>query len=120
MSKDNFGIDPKDLKKQEESEAKVNRDEKLRLNDMRKVLSTPEGRRQYWHLLSKSGVFTASFSLNSVQTAYNEGMRSVGITVLAEIMTAKPEAFYAMYTEEMSKKKSEEHKKELNDEESLS
>ena len=47
MAKDplaTFGIPEKDIKKQDEAKAEFDRKEKLRLNDMRKILSIPEGR----------------------------------------------------------------------------
>jgi hypothetical protein len=108
-------LDPKDVKKQEEAEAKFNRERKLRISDLRKILSTPEGRRFVWNELSRTKVFAPSFSLNSSQTSYNEGERSVGIALLADVMEAKPEAFYQSYCKANSKEKAVKTQEESND-----
>lgn len=116
MSEDVFGLDEKEVKKQKEAQQKFDREKKLRINDLRKVLSTPEGRRTIWNELSRAKVFAPSFSLDSIQMAKNEGERSIGIALLADVMEAKAEAFYTMYTEAMSKKKSEERQEEVKEE----
>jgi len=98
-------LNPADVKKQEEAEEKYQRERKLRINDLRKILSTPEGRRTIWNELCRAKVFAASFSLNSVQMGYNEGERSVGIALLADVMEASSSAFYQMYTDAHAKEK---------------
>lgn len=99
-------LDPAEVKKQKESAEDLERTTKLRLSDMRKILSLPEGRRYVWEELKRSGVFTLSFSPNASQTAYNEGQRSLGISLLADVELAKPGSFHQMFSEEMSKKNS--------------
>jgi len=76
------------------------------IGDLRKLIELPEGRRFVWNQLARAGVFSPSFTLNSVQTGYNEGARSVGIALLADLMEAKPEAFYQMFREANSEAKS--------------
>lgn len=66
--------------------------------DLRKVLSLPEGRRLIWKILAEAGVFRSSFTGNS-ETFYNEGRRRIGLFILNEIMTVKPEAFTQMQQE---------------------
>ena len=105
-------LDPSEVKKAKEAEDKVVREHKLKINDLRKILSTPEGRRAVWNLLSEAKVFAPSFSLNSVQTAYNEGQRSSGIALLANVMEARPESFYQMFTEANSKDKAAKNQEE--------
>lgn len=112
MGKDSIFLDPDIVKKQKEAEEKYQREKKLRISDLRKVLSTPEGRRTIWNELVRAKVFAPSFSLNSIQMGFNEGERAVGIALLTDLMEAKPEAFYQMWSEnyanEQSTKKQEE------------
>jgi hypothetical protein len=115
MSKEKIYIDPKELAKQDELEAKFQRERKLKINDLKKILSTPEGRRAIWNELCRAKVFASSFSLNSVQMAYNEGERSVGIALLADVMEANAPAFYQMFTEANSKEKAAKKEEQEND-----
>lgn len=108
--KDTFGISPEELKAAKEAEDKAIRERRLVISDLRKLLSTPEGRRFTWAELSRAKVFAPSFSLNQAQTNYNEGQRSVGIALLEDIMEAKPEAFYQMFVEAKSKEKEAKNK----------
>ena len=72
--------------------------------DIRKVLSLPEGRRFVWKLMSDAGVFRSSFTGNS-QTFFNEGQRNMGLVILNQVMTAKPDAFTQMQAEAASEKR---------------
>lgn len=113
MAKDplaTFGIPEKDIKKQDEAKAEFDRKEKLRLNDMRKILSIPEGRRYVWSELERCKVFAPSFSLNNIQTAFNEGVRSIGISLLSDVEVAKPGSYTQMFSEFMSKENSAKQK----------
>jgi hypothetical protein len=106
MKSDTFGLDPKEVQKQDEEAAQVERDNKVRLSDMRKILSLAEGRRYVWYLLEKCGVYTQSFSLNTLQMAHNEGQRFIGIALLSDVELAKPGTVNQMMSEAMSKKNS--------------
>jgi hypothetical protein len=112
-----LGIDPKEEKRQQEAQEKLERERKLRINDLKKILSTPEGRRTIWNELSRAKTFADCFSTNSLEMAKFCGQRLVGLSLLADIMEARSEAFYQMYTEEMSKKKSEEKEGQTKQEE---
>jgi len=104
---DVFNIDEINKASAKEQEVKRDRD----INDIRKILKMPEGRRLFWRLLSEAGVFRASFSLNSMQTSFNEGKRDNGLQLLAEMHEAEPMAYSQMlrehYSEAKSKKKQE-------------
>lgn len=113
--KDKEFLDPRELKKQEEAEAKFERDRKLRLSDMRKILSIPEGRRTIWRLLEQCKVFAPSFSLNTLQIAYSEGQRSIGITLLSDVEIAKPGIFAQMTSEAKSEENSAKNKEKEDD-----
>lgn len=111
MPKDEF-LDQREVRKQKEAEQKFERERKLRISDLRKILSTPEGRRFVWSELCRTKVFAPSFSLNSAQTSFNEGERSIGIALLADVMEAKPESFYQSYCEDNSKEKAAQKQEE--------
>jgi len=99
-------------KKQAEIQ-KLEEQKKLRaINDLRQILKTPEGRRFVWLQLERAGVFRASFTLNTAQTNFNEGARSVGLFLLADLMEAAPQVFYQMQRESASEAKSKQKEQE--------
>lgn len=91
---------------QEKAKRLRNRD----LNDIRVVLSTPEGRRFYWRLLSKAQVFIDGYVAGDrgYGTTRNTGMKFVGHWALDEMLEAKPSAFTQMQREHASELKREE------------
>ena len=63
--------------------------EGLRKRFILKLLSDRDGREWMWELLSRGRVFTTSFVAgDSHATAFQEGMRNLALTVLAEIPPA--------------------------------
>jgi hypothetical protein len=62
------------------------------LNDLRVVMSSPEGRRFIWRWLGMCGVFRTSFETNA-RIYFNEGQRDIGLRLTAEI-TEADEALY--------------------------
>jgi hypothetical protein len=70
------------------------------LNDTKNILATAWGRRFVWRYLGEAGVFHTSFRRECPhETSFNEGMRQVGLKLLADVMDADPEA-YAKMTKE--------------------
>ena len=111
MPKDNeFFLDPEEVKKQKEANEKSQRENRLRINDMRKILSLPEGRRYIWSELERCKVFAPSFTTNSLLLGFNEGQRSIGIALLSDVELAKPGSYSQMFTEAMSKRNSAKEK----------
>lgn len=56
------------------------------LKDLRDVLSTRQGRRFVWKQLVQAGCFRMSFTYGAPETtAFNEGRRSLGLALMAEI-----------------------------------
>lgn len=77
------------------------KDESIRdreLADLKMVMDSLEGRRFVWRLLDKAGVFRTSFTGNSA-TFFNEGMRNMGLVVLADVHEACAEQYIQMMTE---------------------
>lgn len=87
--------DPKDVEQAEKGrDLKVNQ----KTEDMKWLLSHPEGRRIAWGLLSDCGVFRISFTGNST-TFFNEGKRSVGNKFYTEMISADADASIKMFKE---------------------
>ena len=103
MTEENiFDIEERN-KKLTEAQKRVRQKE---IDDVRKILKTPEGRRYFWRQLGKCGIFRNSFALNSNQTAFNEGIRDTGLGLLNDINEADGSAFAKMQNEYVSALKS--------------
>lgn len=85
--------DPEERQKEIAGRNKRQRDREL--GDIRKVLSTPEGRRFVWRIMSTCGIFRSSMTGTS-QTFFNEGQREIGLFLLNETGLARPDAFVVM------------------------
>jgi len=88
-----------DPQKVKEKSAKVKIRENRDIDDVAVILSDIRGRRFLWRYLGECGVFRSSFNNSGSITAYNEGMRNIGLKLLAEIMEADPDAYALMATE---------------------
>ena len=62
------------------------------------VMATAEGRRWIWWLLDRCGVFRTSFT-GDTTTYFNEGIRNVGLMVIADINALCPDHYLTMMTE---------------------
>lgn len=71
----------------------------IELDDMVAQMSTEAGRRMAHRLLERAGVFRQTFSVDPYITAFNEGQRSQGLSVLADIMAACPQQYLVMTAE---------------------
>lgn len=69
--------------------------------DLRSVMSTPAGRRFVWRLLTQAGLQGSSFASDPLTTAYNEGRRSVAISLLREAQRAAPELYTQALREQL-------------------
>lgn len=108
---DNF-YDAEARKANAEERKEFDRLRKRKTGDMRSLLKIPEFRRFAWDELSETGVFHASFTLNSNQMAFNEGRRDRGLALLARINEADPNAFSQMQREFISEKNSRKEKQD--------
>lgn len=70
----------------------------IELDDVKWILSTPQGRRFMWRYLGECGVFKSSF-VGQYQTFFNEGERNIGLKLLADVNDAHPEAYVLMMKE---------------------
>jgi hypothetical protein len=102
-----------DTKQQQEEIDRIARERIRHLNDIRKIVSMPEGRRIYFWTLKESGIFRSSFTGNS-STFFNEGARNIGLIMLRDLMEAKPEVLTQMMYENYSEIKSYQKLQEKN------
>jgi hypothetical protein len=66
-------------------------------------MSTQQGRRIMWRLLSLAGVYRISFSgENTHQTAFAEGARNIGLVFMNDLQTLCPERYSQMISEQTS------------------
>lgn len=77
-------------KRREEERARAERRRKLELDDVRKLLGTPEGLRFFWRVLDLAGIYRTTFTGNS-HTFFNEGRRAVGLEIKADLLEVDPE-----------------------------
>lgn len=68
-------------------------------DDYKWLLADPRGRRIMWELLSACGLYRTSFHSSGSQTAFNEGMRNIGIMLNARVIEHAPETWIQMSTE---------------------
>lgn len=73
-------------------------------DDVAWLLNDARGRRLMWSWLEYCGVFRTSMTGNS-QTFFNEGVRNVGLMLLGNVMSHKPEAFSQMQAEADAKRR---------------
>jgi hypothetical protein len=81
-----------------EAQNKYERERKVQIDDLRAVLSTPQGRRLLWRLMSECKVFGSIWD-NSARIHYNAGRQDVGHFVLAEIVAASEDSYLEMIKE---------------------
>lgn len=98
----NEAYDPTDLTGQEAAAAegkRLQRHERTKeVEDFNWIMGDARGRRFVWRLLEKAGVYRSSFTGNST-TFFNEGMRNIGLMIVAEIHELTPEAYALMLKE---------------------
>lgn len=107
---DNFYTDEIDAKNKE-SKQEFQRRRDREIEDLRMMIKKPEGRRVIWKILETCGVFKASFALNSMQGAFNEGKQDIGLALLSDLNEADTHIFAQMQSEYISELKSKKESK---------
>lgn len=87
--------DPKQIK---EAELKTRFDAKTALEDMKFVLSSVQGRRMLWKLLTHCRVFESIWHPSAL-IHHNSGKQDVGHFIMSEIINADEQALMQMMTE---------------------
>lgn len=78
--------DPKEIE-----EKRIEKEKKVRekyLNDIRKICSMPEGRRIFAKIFERCGIYRMNLATNA-SVYHQEGMRSVGLYFLQDLLEAK-------------------------------
>ena len=92
-------VTPRGAQRQEARRRREALEHEELLTDFRKVLSTPEGLRVLWYVLSQGFIFRSCFTGNA-STYFNEGKRDLGLRILELVDEADGSAFEAMRREE--------------------
>ena len=95
-------IDPSDLIALDKAQAKSAAAQRLarsvEVEDFKWLMGNKQGRRFVWRLLEKAGVFRTTFRLNN-EMAFLEGMRNMGLILVADIHEICPEKYHIMVKE---------------------
>lgn len=87
-----------DKKQIKEAERKVKDRRKVELEDLKIVLSTGQGRRVLWRLMSKCRPFESIWE-SSARIHYNAGQQDLGHFIMGEISLADENALFSMMKE---------------------
>lgn len=88
----------KTKEQQKRVELDIKNQRETRINDLRKVLETPQGRRFFWSVLCECGVYDMP-PMNKDAIFYFEGKRSIGLALIARLNQVNPELFYQIAKE---------------------
>jgi len=102
MSKENYSPSNEAQVNAQRKDADKIRDQEIA--DFKKLLDTEWGRRIVWRLLCRAGIYEISYNFDGPRDAvvFNEGRRQVGLLLMDEIHTARPEAYQLMVSENKS------------------
>ncbi len=81
------------------TDEKIVPDRELQIADLRKVLSTREGRRFVWRYIGLCGVFKNPHGVDTNQTSFYCGQQAIGQTLLADVTETNDEALLMMMRE---------------------
>lgn len=71
--------------------------------DLQWLMSTQQGRRFMWRLLSMSGVYRLSYAGEQThETAFAEGARNIGLQLMHDVQTLCPDLYAVMVEEQRS------------------
>ena len=77
----------------------IKREQDKKRNDLIWVVSTPQGRRWYWNLMSECKPFSDKFIESVNLTNYMKGVKTVGLNMYHDLLDADPSAFIKMRDE---------------------
>lgn len=73
--------------------------EQRRLNGLKMIMASPDGRLWMWDFLAKCGLFRVTFSGNGNRDAFDNGMRNAGMPIFAEIQKHAMDEYLKMTKE---------------------
>jgi hypothetical protein len=65
----------------------------LRADVIRQIMSTSTGRLWMWDQLAECYIYRQSFTSDPLATAFNEGRRSIGLALMADILRVCPDQY---------------------------
>lgn len=86
----------------EDEDAKLEREVRQAVEDLRWLMGHKPGRRFVRRLLERTGVYRTSFHTSGSVMSFNEGQRNVGLGLVAEIQEHAPDQFLLMLKEQTS------------------
>ena len=86
----NNAADRKDVRRLEKQARLADRQ---RQEVITSIMSTLAGRQWLWDKLSECHLFITTFNGDALQSAYMEGQRAVGLSMLSDIMIACPDQY---------------------------
>lgn len=94
---DPIDLEDLDRRKAKDVEAREH-DREQEEEDMRWVMAQPQGRRLMSRILGLCGVYRSSYTGNS-ETFFREGMRNIGLILVADMQTLTPGDFVKLLQE---------------------
>ncbi len=88
-----------DKKEVREGQHQVRRNEERDEDDLKMVMSTPEGRRWMWTFLSGCSAYESVFHPSGSQTAWNSGRQDIAHTLMKQIIRANSDLYLLMQQE---------------------
>lgn len=83
-----------------EADQAVERDKRRKeLEDFKWLMAHPQGRRIATRMLAEAGIYRSSFNHSGSVMAFNEGRRSLGLWLQAEIVEATPKGHMKLLEE---------------------
>jgi hypothetical protein len=97
--------DPTQYKKRK-TKTQLKREQEL--EELKLVMSSPQGRSFLWRLLAQTGLYDELFTGNST-TFYKCGRQSIGRWVLSELTEADKRAYITMQLEALNRDEEDKH-----------
>lgn len=88
-----MSLNAADRKSVREAEKAARLADRQRREVITSIMSTPAGRAWLWDTLSTCHIFVTTFIPDSNASAFQEGRRSVGLSLLADIMASCPDYY---------------------------
>lgn len=75
----------------------------IEVESMKFLISNPHGRRILWKIISQCGVYKRVADNSGSWTYFNDGSRSVGLNLIADIVEADPEGYIKLQQDQLGK-----------------
>jgi len=101
-------VNPDEISSVNKGKSKKRKKRQQENEDLRKVVSTEHGRRFYWKILDRCKVMKITYVAGDpYATAFNEGARFLGNSLLKEIHNVAPNSYVKMWNEYLESNKKE-------------